>query len=88
MRLITAEFAATHDFKLSRTGDFYDLRVDLEEKQPVKVAALKGEAAIAAKLLQGVLDHYKDARPAALAMPFTGPKVRGKQKAKQKSGDL
>ena len=88
LRLITAEFAATHDFKLSRTGDFYDLRVDLEEKQPVKVAALKGEAAIAAKLLQGVLDHYKDARPAALAMPFTGPKVRGKQKAKQKSGDL
>ncbi len=88
LRLITAEFAATHDFKLSRTGDFYDLRVDREEKQPVKVAALKGEAAVAAKLLQGVLDQYKDARPAALAMPFTGPKVRGKQKAKQKSDDL
>jgi arylsulfatase A len=78
---ITAEFAATRDFKLSRTGDFYDLRSDLEEKHPLKVAGLDGEAAAAAKLLRGVLDQYRDARPAAIAMPFTGPKVRGKKKA-------
>lgn len=77
---ITAEFAATGDFKLSRTGDFYDLHGDLEEKHPLKVADLKGEAATAAaKLLQGVLDQYKDARPAAIAMPFTGTKMRGKK---------
>ncbi len=75
---ITAEFAATQAFKLSRTGDFYDLRCDIEEKQPLKVADLKDAAAIAAaKLLQAPLDHYKDARPAELAMPFLGPKKRG-----------
>lgn len=74
---IIAEFAATHHFKLSRTGDFYDLRKDIEEKNPLKVATLEGEAAAAAKLLQGVLDRYKDARPAALVMPFLGPKKRG-----------
>jgi arylsulfatase A len=74
---ITAEFAATRDFKLSRTGDFYDLRTDSEEKHPLKVADLKDEAAAAAKLLQAPLDHYQDARPAELAMPFLGPKKRG-----------
>jgi len=38
---------------------------------------LTGEAVAAAKLLQGVLDQYKDARPAAIALPFLGPKVKG-----------
>jgi arylsulfatase A len=74
---VTAEFAATQDFKLSRTGDFYDLRKDIEEKHPLAVKALEGDTLTIAKLLQGVLDRYKDARPAALAMPFLGPKVRG-----------
>lgn len=74
---IIAEFAATRDFKLSRTGAFYDLRTDIAEKQPLKVADLTGEAAAAAKLLQGALDQYKDARPAAIALPFLGPKVKG-----------
>lgn len=74
---IIAEFAANRDFKLSRTGDFYDLRSDIEEKQPLKVADLQGEAAEAAKLLQEALDKYKDARPAAMALPFVGPKVKG-----------
>jgi len=74
---IIAEFAATRDFKLSRTGDFYDLRSDIEEKQPLKVAGLQGEAAAAAKLLQEALDQYKDARPAAIALPFVGPKAKG-----------
>jgi len=74
---IIAEFASTRDFKLSRTGDFYDLRTDIEETQPLKVADLTGEAAAAAKLLQGALDQYKDARPAAIALPFLGPKVKG-----------
>ena len=74
---IIAEFAATQDFKLSRTGVFYDLRKDIEEKNPLNVAALAGEAAASAKVLQGALDRYNDARPAAIAMPFLGPKVKG-----------
>ena len=78
---ITAEFAATRDFKLSRAGDFYDLRSDLEEKAPLKVPELQGEAAAAAKLLQGALDQYKNARPAAIAMPVAVPSARGKKSA-------
>ncbi len=84
---IIAEFAANRDFKLSRTGDFYDLRSDIEEKQPLKVADLTGEAAAAAKVLQGVLDQYKDARPADIAMPFLGPKVKGDGRHGKKDKD-
>ena len=85
---IIAEFAATRDYKLSRVGEFYDLRKDIEEKHPLKVAALDGEAALAAKLLQSALDRYQDARPAALAEPVRGPKTRGKgRKNKAKSAD-
>jgi len=75
---ITAEFAATRDFKLSRDGEFFDLRKDIEEKNPLPVKSLTGEATAAAKLLQGVLHQYKNARPAALAMPFVGHKAKGK----------
>jgi len=78
---IVAEFAATRDFKLSCTGDFYDLRTDIEEQHPLKVSALSGEAAAAAKLLQGALDQYKDARPAAITRPFGGQKQKGKKSA-------
>jgi len=74
---IIAEFAATADYKLSRTGAFFDLRTDIEEKNPLQVTDLTGEAAATAKVLQGVLDQYKDARPAELAIPFLGPKVKG-----------
>lgn len=74
--VVVAEFAATRDFKLSRSGEFYDLRKDIEEKQPLSAPTLDGEAAAAARLLQGALDRYKDARPAALAKPLSGPKQR------------
>lgn len=85
---IIAEFAATHEFKLSHTGDFFDLSKDIEEKNPLKVSALAGAAVTAAKLLQGVLDKYKDARPAAIALPYHGPKGRGQGKqGKAKSAD-
>jgi arylsulfatase A len=76
---ITAEFAATRDFKLSRTGEFYDLRSDIQEQNPLSPDKLTGEMADAAKLLQGALDQYKNARPAALALPFTGQKASGKK---------
>jgi arylsulfatase A len=86
---ITAEFAATAEFKLSRTGAFFDLRKDIEETNPLNVADLTGEAAAAAKLLQGALDQYQDARPAELAMPFLGPRVKGDGRGggKRKAGN-
>ena len=64
--LTVRESAFNHHYKLYRTGEFFDLSWDLEEKQPLKVTSLKGEAAAAAKLLQGALDQFKDARPPEL----------------------
>ena len=85
---IIAEFAAPRAFKLNRQGDFYDLNKDIEEQHPLNVSALDGAAAAAAKLLQGVLDKYKDARPTAIALPFKGPRGRGQgKKGKAKSAD-
>ena len=42
------------------------LAKDIEEKHALKLSALKGEAATAAKMLQGALDQFKDARPPGL----------------------
>ncbi len=64
------ELAFNQRYKLYRSGEFFDLSKDLEEKQPLAVASLDGEAAAAAKLLQGALDQFKDARPAELDRMF------------------
>jgi arylsulfatase A len=61
------ESAFTQRYKLYRTGEFYDLEADREEKRPLPVETLDGDAAAAAKLLRGALDQYEDARPAHLA---------------------
>jgi arylsulfatase A len=74
------EFAFNHHYKLYRTGEFYDLRQDIEEKNPLRVSALKGEAAAAAKLFQSALDQYQDARPAHLATPAMGSPNAGPRK--------
>ena len=63
------------------SGEFFDLSQDAEEKRPLKVAALEGEAGAAAKLLQGALDLFKDARPAALDRPV---EKAAKAKARKK----
>jgi arylsulfatase A len=67
------ECAFDQRFKLYRSGEFYDLSRDSEEKQPMQVAGLEGDGAKAAKLLQTALDQFRDARPAALRA-LTGPK--------------
>ena len=59
----TVEMAFTRDFKLYKSGEFFDWRTDNVEAKPLKVADLTGEAAAAAKKLQSVLDQFKDARP-------------------------
>jgi arylsulfatase A len=60
------EFAFNHRFKLYRGGGFFDLAKDLDEKSPLPVSSLAGEAAEAAQALQAALDQFKDARPAEL----------------------
>lgn len=64
------EFAFNQRYKLYRSGEFFDLSKDLDEKQPLTVASLDGEAAAAAKLLQRALDQFKDARPTELDRIF------------------
>jgi arylsulfatase A len=87
--LTVREFAQNHHYKLYRTGEFYDLTADLEEKTPLTVTDLKGHAKAAATSMQGVLDQYKDARPAELDRAFQQaggeeqPKKKNKNKKKQ-----
>lgn len=81
------EFAFNQQFKLYRTGEFYDLGKDLEEKQPLKTASLKGEAAAAAKQLQSALDQFTDARPAHLPVPKPAEAAPAKTKKKNKKQD-
>ena len=60
--LTVREFAFNARYKLYRTGEFFDLTSDLEEKSPLKVASLTGARAAAAKMLQGALDQFASAR--------------------------
>jgi arylsulfatase A len=61
-------FARTRRYKLYRDGRFHDVAADPLEKQPLAdtAADLPAEARQARTMLQGVLDRYKDARPARL----------------------
>jgi arylsulfatase A len=56
------EFAFNEHFKLYRSGEFFDLSKDVQEKNPLEVGALAGKAAGAAKLLRRALDQFQDAR--------------------------
>lgn len=67
------ECAFNQRFKLYRSGEFHDLTQDRDEKSPLNVTALDGNASAASKLLQSALDQYQEARPAALRA-LTGPK--------------
>jgi arylsulfatase A len=66
------EFAANQRYKLYRTGEFYDVSQDADEKRPMKVVALDDEAAAAAKTLQAALDKYTNTRPANLRRKAKG----------------
>ena len=68
--LTVSEFAFDRNYKLYRTGQFFDLTTDPNEAKPLKVADLTGSASIAVKKLQAALDQYKDARPAQLDQQF------------------
>lgn len=60
------EFAFDRQYKLYRSGDWYELEADPGEKRPRKLDTLTGEAAAAARRLQGALDQFLGARPAGL----------------------
>jgi len=62
--LTVHEFAFDHDHKLYRTGQFFDLKTDPDERSAL--TTLTPGQAEARDRLQAVLDQYKDARPAHL----------------------
>jgi arylsulfatase A len=66
---LVGEFAANQQYKLYRTGAFFDLQKDIDEKQPLNVESLDRDASAAAALLRGALDQFKDARPANMIKP-------------------
>lgn len=67
--LTVREFAFDRDYKLYRTGEFYDLRRDPEEISPLTDALGSDQIAARAKL-QSTLDQYLHARPEALDREF------------------
>ena len=74
------EQAFDHRYKLYSTGEFFHFEQDPEEQSPIPLDELAGEAAEAARTLQGALDHFKDARPADLPAPDSakqGGKAQG-----------
>jgi arylsulfatase A len=80
--LTVREFAFDQRFKLYGSGEFFDLSKDPEEKQPLPVASLAGEAAATARRLQGALDQFKGVRPTELDRP--GERAgKGKRKGKK-----
>ena len=83
--LTVRELAFDQRYKLYRSGDFFDLAQDIEEKQPLKVESLRGEAAAAAKILQGALNQFRDARPAELDRAFEEAS-KGKTKGRKEKG--
>jgi len=64
------ECAFDQRHKLYRTGEFYDLLADADEKRPLATSELQGDAAAAHARLQSALDQFKDARPAELDRQF------------------
>jgi len=67
------EWARNQQFKLYRTGKFYDVSKDVLEKSAL--ADLSPEAQQVRTMLQQVLDQYKDVRP-----PKPAPKRRKRKK--------
>ena len=79
------ECAFDHRFKLYRTGEFFNLSTDPDEKNPLTVGNLNGPAKTAAEKLQSVLNKFQDVRPATLDDQFRAsvkaqPQPRNKKK--------
>jgi len=68
--LTVRECAFNHHYKLYRTGEFFDLTHDPDEKNPLESSSLDTTGATALSNLQAVLVKFKDARPKALDRQF------------------
>ncbi|MEZ6122164.1 MAG: sulfatase-like hydrolase/transferase [Planctomycetaceae bacterium] len=66
MDLTVKECAFDQQFKLYRTGEFFDLAKDPDEFRAIPMDRRNEEAAAAASRLQSVLDQFTNARPQEL----------------------
>ena len=64
------ECAFNQQFKLYRTGEFFDLTEDPDEQNAMEIRTLEGAAAASVSELKSVLDQFKDARPIELDQQF------------------
>jgi arylsulfatase A len=71
------EFAFNHRYKLYRTGEFYDLANDIEERRPLETSSFAPEAQGAYRVLEGALATFRDARPGHLPVPGAKPRKAG-----------
>ncbi len=78
--LTVKEYSQNQNYKLYRTGEFYDLSVDPFEQLTLPRDSLTGEAEKAAVELQGVLDQFTNARPVELDLAFESAAARKKKK--------
>lgn len=79
------EFAFDQRFKLYRTGEFFDWSADRDEKRPMPVDGLQGDAAVAARRLQTALDRFTNARPANLPKLVDEDQAKGKANPNKKA---
>jgi arylsulfatase A len=72
----THEFARDLNYKLTRGGEFYDVREEDLDKKPLDVAKLDAAGQAARQKLQGVLKRYENARPGEVAKAGQKGKVK------------
>lgn len=77
------EFAFDQRFKLYRSGNFFDLQTDPEEKQPRPADTLSGDEATAAARLKQALDQFNAVRPKELDNPETAPAPQKPKRARK-----
>jgi arylsulfatase A len=68
--LTVREFAFDHNYKLYRTGEFFDLAADPFEQNPLSRDTLQDAPRAAAAKLRAVLERFNDARPGELDRAF------------------
>jgi arylsulfatase A len=68
--LTVRESAFDPHYKLYRTGQFYDLQTDPDERKPLAAETRTAEQTAAENKLKAVLERYRDARPAHLDRQF------------------
>ena len=82
--LTVKECAFNHEYKLYRTGEFYDLVADPDEERSLTLSSLGKNGAEAHQQLQRVLDQYREVRPTALDDALAGGVGSGQRSARKK----